>query len=128
MNQKVLVVDDDTVSRLVLAHMVARLGHDVLQAEDMAGAEKLAAEARPDLVLADFCLPDGTAIDLLSNLYAAGITARFVVVTGVAEYVSMCSRPADNVPAVIQTLTKPVGSRVLARCLVDALDSPGRPA
>lgn len=117
---RVLVVDDDTVSRLVLAHVVTRLGHEVLAAEDVAGACALAADGPVDLVLADYCLPGATGLDLLGALRAAGTAAPFVLVTGVAEFAGAGSA------AVAEWLTKPVDSRTLAACLQRVL--PGGPA
>ena len=43
-----LVVDDDTVSRLVLAHMLRRAGWEVTEADDIGPAAELARNIRPD--------------------------------------------------------------------------------
>jgi two-component system, chemotaxis family, chemotaxis protein CheY len=116
--RRVLVVDDDTVSRLVLGHMVTRLGHEVVQAEDVDVA--LAASGGVDLVLCDYCLPGGTGVELLARLRASGVDAPFVLVTGVAEVAA-----GAEAPGVADRLTKPVDSRRLATCLAGVLGPPG---
>jgi CheY-like chemotaxis protein len=117
--RRVLVVDDDAVSRLVLAHMVGRLGHEAVPAEDIPEA-LAAAGAGVDLVLSDFCLPAGTGVQLLARLRADGVTAPFVLVTGVAE-VAAPDGAAAGVADVAARLTKPVDSRRLAACLAGVL-------
>ena len=65
---KVLVVDDDEVSRYVLRHHLADTRYDVIEAES--GGEGL-ARARselPELIVLDFVLPDMTAFDVIDEL------------------------------------------------------------
>lgn len=115
---RLLVVDDDAVARLMLAHMARRLGHEVVEAEDIPQA--LASGEEVDLVLSDYCLPSGTGLDLLGKLRSSGLTAPFVLVTGVAE-VAAPNGPASSTAEVAARLTKPINSRGLAACLAGVL-------
>jgi DNA-binding response OmpR family regulator len=54
---RVLVVDDDVNVRDVLRRYLEQAGYRVLLADDGEGALRLAAEARPDLVVLDLMLP-----------------------------------------------------------------------
>lgn len=117
----VLVVDDEPVSRLVLANMLHRLGHRVLQAASVAEATGIAAGNAPgiDLVLGDYCLPDGTGRGLLGRLRSAGLHCPGVLVAGVARFApetpgTEANGPGDGADA---WLVKPVDSRALAACL-----------
>jgi DNA-binding response OmpR family regulator len=64
---KLLLVDDDTQMRNVLALYLRRCGFTVLDAANLADARNLQAKESPDLTIVDYQLPDGTAFDLLST-------------------------------------------------------------
>ncbi|MGL4304942.1 MAG: response regulator [Mycobacteriaceae bacterium] len=115
--RRVLVIDDDPVSRLVLSHLVAKQGFEVSEAENIDAAKKLAFSKNPDLILCDQCLPDGTGLDFLANLRRLGNTVPFVLVTGVAEFTG--PEVAAEAPSLSGRLTKPVDSRSLVSCIAD---------
>ncbi len=50
---KVLLAEDSASDRLILARLVSRLGHTVIEAEDGTEAVDLFRETQPDLVLLD---------------------------------------------------------------------------
>ncbi len=126
----VLVVDDDTVSRLVLAHMLRRLGYDVVEADDLGPAVQLAGSSEFQLVISDYAMPGGTGLQLLAQLPTTKRPA-FVLVTGIApDAVSGAADAAAagarrfDVPAgrtIDGYLTKPVSTRAVRACLRDVL-------
>jgi len=69
---KVLVVDDDVVSRMVLMHLVDSCGvHDIVEAEDGAAAwALLEAGLRPDLCFCDLRMPRLSGMELLQKVRA----------------------------------------------------------
>lgn len=67
---RVLLVEDDPVSRVVLEAAVARCGFAVDSADGVRAALSKAAPARHSLWLIDAHLPDGTGIELLAALRA----------------------------------------------------------
>lgn len=54
---KVLLAEDSASDRLILARLVSRLGHTVIEAEDGTEAVDLFRETQPDLVLLDALMP-----------------------------------------------------------------------
>ncbi|MFO0692796.1 MAG: response regulator [Polyangiales bacterium] len=60
---RILLIEDDEMSRDMLSRRLGRRGYDVLVAVDGEGGVALAREGRPDLVLMDLSLPvlDGWA-------------------------------------------------------------------
>ncbi|TPG14279.1 nitrogen regulation protein NR(I) [Sphingomonas oligophenolica] len=68
----VLVVDDDSAIRTVVAQALRRAGHDVATAASLAELDRALAGGIPDVLVTDVVLPDGDGIDHL-----AGIGARF---------------------------------------------------
>jgi two-component system, chemotaxis family, chemotaxis protein CheY len=69
---KVLVVDDDVVSRMVLMHLVDGCGKfEILEAEDGQDAwEQLAAGLRPTIMFCDLRMPRLSGMDLLARVRA----------------------------------------------------------
>jgi signal transduction histidine kinase len=84
----ILVIDDDDVDRLRIQRLLGQLpapprALDV--AVDCATGKQLLAERRHDLVLLDFRLPDGTALDLLTWLRELGGVRPAVIVQTVHD-------------------------------------------
>ncbi|MBI5257106.1 MAG: transporter substrate-binding domain-containing protein [Burkholderiales bacterium] len=83
---RVLLVDDDDVSRVLMADVLRGEGHAVTEAATVAQALAAWHEARPDLVLSDRHLPDGDGLQLLQQLaglaQAAGRAVRLVLCSG----------------------------------------------
>jgi CheY-like chemotaxis protein len=65
---KILLVEDDTDTRLVLARMLKFVGHGVEVAHDVASAKEAATRFAPQLVISDLALPDGSGLDLMRHL------------------------------------------------------------
>jgi two-component system phosphate regulon response regulator PhoB len=62
--QRILVVEDEASIRQMIAFTLSRAGFDVDEAEDSASARVRIADARPDLVLIDWMLPDTSGLEL----------------------------------------------------------------
>jgi two-component system chemotaxis response regulator CheY len=69
---KVLIVDDDVVSRMMLMHMIASAGsYEVLEAEDGEQAwQQLDAGARPAMLFCDLRMPRLSGMELLARVKA----------------------------------------------------------
>jgi phosphoserine phosphatase RsbU/P len=67
---KVLVVDDDPVSRMLLKATVVRLGHEVTVAENGAEAWRLFSAAPSPLVLTDWMMDDVDGLELCRRIRA----------------------------------------------------------
>ncbi len=138
MQARILLVEDDPVSRDLLASLIEVRGHVVDTAEDGFGALRMAQEQRYDLVLVDYHLPemDGYALARLMrslgektnpNLKMAAITAdRFGLATrrGVdTVFDSLLSKPIEP-DALFASLDDCLGSTVSQVALDDFLAGP----
>ncbi|HEX9853510.1 MAG TPA: phosphate regulon transcriptional regulator PhoB [Woeseiaceae bacterium] len=65
---KVLIVEDETPIREMIAFHLARAGFDTLEAADCRRARELLADERPDLALVDWMLPDMSGLELTRML------------------------------------------------------------
>ncbi len=65
---KVLVVDDEAGVRFGIRDFLEQQGYEIEEAESCQDARHVFRVSRPDIVVADYMLPDGTALDLLPRL------------------------------------------------------------
>lgn len=65
---KVLVVDDESGVRFGIRDFLEQHGYEIEEAESCQDAQHLFRTSRPDIVIADYMMPDGTALDLLPKL------------------------------------------------------------
>ena len=118
----VLVVDDDMVSRLVLAQMLRRMGFDVLEADDVGPAIDMMAGSALSAVFCDFSMPGGTGLDVLARLGRVSGRPAFVLVTGIVDAAKVDGAHVDGhidarFDSVDSYLTKPVSTRALRACV-----------
>jgi two-component system sensor histidine kinase/response regulator len=84
---RILVVDDLEANRVLLQEILELDGHQVLLASDGAEALRVAAEARPDLVLLDVNMPGMDGLEVCRRLRAQPETTSLpiILVTALAE-------------------------------------------
>jgi CheY-like chemotaxis protein len=84
--QVVLLVEDEAPNRALIRAVFARAGEPqvrearLIEADDLATARDVLAQAAVDLVLLDVRLPDGNGLDLARELRDAGTTRPAVIV------------------------------------------------
>lgn len=84
---KVLAVDDDPMQLKMLERYLKRLGADVMTARDGKQALQIALATRPQVVIADWMMPEMEGIELCRTLrrIKVGRDIYFVVLTGREE-------------------------------------------
>lgn len=70
LTSRALAIEDEQYNRLVLGHILARMGYEVDWAPDGATAMERIRSANYDLILTDFSLPDTNGIDLARAMLA----------------------------------------------------------
>src|SRR5205814_586619 len=80
--QRILIVEDDDAVRLAVSDFLESHGYEADEAETVRSAEMSFRVNRPDAVLMDYSLPDGTALDLLARLKLIDGAVPTVVLTG----------------------------------------------
>ena len=119
--QPVLVVDDSSMSRHVVATLLRRLGQPVIEAADGEQAQALSREHGPRLLVLDIGLPDIDGLALLESLRERPGQAETpaIIVTG--------DRTPDSILkarklGVSDYLTKPVDRKDLTQRIKRLLD------
>ena len=78
---KVLVVDDESGVRFGIRDFLEQHGYEIEEADSCQDAQHLFRTSRPDIVIADYMLPDGTALDLLPRLREIDANTPLLVLT-----------------------------------------------
>jgi len=117
---KILIVDDEPGIRFGVRDFLEREGFEVEEAESAAAAEKAVRELRPDAVVLDHMLPDGTALELLPRIREVDASVPVVVLTGHAT-IDLAVRAVKE--GADQFLAKPVELPALLVMLRRLLES-----
>ncbi len=77
---RILLVEDEDMVRELLADELARQGHVVEHARSC--AEAMALTFRPELLVVDFKLPDGSGVELAQSLRASIPSLKILLMSG----------------------------------------------
>ncbi|HUQ82661.1 MAG TPA: ATP-binding protein [Gemmatimonadaceae bacterium] len=108
----VVVVDDTLANRWVLTRILEEGGYVVMEGETAADAIRLSA-TRPDLIVLDVRLPDGSGFDLARGLKAHEETADIPLLLVSASFTSPNERARGLDAGADSYLTHPVDPPVL---------------
>jgi FixJ family two-component response regulator len=78
----VLLVDDESGIRITLSHFLRGAGHSVTSCDNPIDGLRLALELRPDIVVTDVVMPQGSGLDLLREVRRELPDAQVIVITG----------------------------------------------
>jgi len=83
---KVLIVDDNALTRYTIRALLGKLGHEVLgEAEDSDSALKAYAELKPEVVFLDLILPGKSGLEILEEIRSMDPSAKVVILTAVDQ-------------------------------------------
>jgi len=86
MENRVLVVEDDSLTQEFLVRGLQSEGFDVSRADGVSSSYLEILKSPPNIILTDYQLRDGTAFDLLAWLKAGDIQIPLIVLTGNASF------------------------------------------
>jgi len=114
---RVLIIEDEAIIALHIRTIVEEMGHEVIGvAQTRSEAVNLGTEARPDLVLADISLADGSSgIDAVKDLLAV-MDVPVIFITAFPERLLTGARPEPT-----YLVTKPFISETVAATIGQAL-------
>ncbi len=117
---KVLLVEDDRGIRFGIRNFLAGRDFDVEEADTLKQGEELYKQTRPDIVILDYSLPDGNALEVLPRLKAADSSIPIVILTGHGS-IDLAVRAIKE--GAEQFLTKPVQMQALLVVIERLLDN-----
>lgn len=78
--KKVLIIDDESSIREMIAIALEMAGYEYLEAEGSKAAYEIIIDNRPDLILVDWMMPDGSGIELTRRLKKDSLTAEIPII------------------------------------------------
>ncbi|HET9423885.1 MAG TPA: response regulator [Gemmatimonadaceae bacterium] len=125
---KVLVVDDDTAVRSVIARMIRLDGHSVIEASNGVGGLRALDEQPVDLVVTDVVMPDMEGLEFLRRMRKRPQAPRVIAISGggrapAGNYLELAlSLGADGV------LAKPVSLEEIRSKIRQVMEPEQRPS
>ena len=116
---RILLIEDHVDTATILARLLSRMGHEVVHSATVKGALRAAEDETPgnrfDLVISDLGLPDGSGLDLMSE-----ISARYAV-PGIAlsGFGMDTDREQSKAAGFAYHLVKPVDIEALRQAIVE---------
>lgn len=117
---RILVVDDDPVSRSILRGMLEGTGHSVEEAGDGVQAMKAYRRAPFDLVITDIFMPEKEGVELVREMRQEFPGVRIIAVSGGSSSARFDSLDWIQAFGVTHTFTKPF-DRLAILAAVDEL-------
>jgi two-component system cell cycle response regulator len=129
MAARILIVDDDTSSRELMAYLLRSAGHAVTSADDGAGGLRLALGSRPDLVLCAAALPTADGHAFARALKADADCARIplLAVTALAPGGERTRLAAAGFDGYIRKPIEPASFVAEIEAFLPAAQSPATP-
>ena len=104
---KILVVDDDVISRQILADIVLGEGHAVVEAANGVEAlERFEADS-PELVITDIFMPEKEGLETIKELKRSHPGLKIIAMTGGSAFTSYESLTWAKSCGAAETLAKP---------------------
>jgi len=82
---RVLVVEDDKVSRTAMRYLLKQAGWLPAEAATLTEGRELLAKSEPHAMILDLMLPDGNGAELLGYIREKGLLTRVAVLTGIGD-------------------------------------------
>ena len=116
---RVLVVEDNPLSRLLLGQLLARTGCDYLEVAGGHAAIEVCAQQKFDVILLDLHMPEITGVQVLVQVQAgSGLNADTPVIVITADHALDAGRALSQVSAT-RILGKPYDERRLLEALLE---------
>ena len=79
---RILIIDDETTIVRVLSRLCTRIGHEVIECQDVEHAiQVMRSNEQFDLIITDIIMPGQSGLEFISWLQKSGYDKRIVVMT-----------------------------------------------
>ena len=110
----ILVVEDEVLIRMTLVEMLEESGARITEAGSLKEAHQAIARERPQILITDLSLPDGSAIDLIREVRSDWSEIKIVISSGSDGHAVLRENELDPQ---IRVLPKPYDRAVIIECL-----------
>ena len=112
MKTRILVVEDEAITQRLIVAALENAGYEVVCASNMPAAEKEISRARPDVVMLDWMLPEGSGVALTRRLRSDPLL-RDIPVLMLTSRDNECDKVAGLEAGADDYVTKPFSAREL---------------
>jgi CheY-like chemotaxis protein len=120
---KILIVDDDEISRYLLKGVLANSGYRILEALGGMEGLQMARESKPDLVILDLSMPDLSGFEVLNELKQDPATRPIPVIIYTSQVLDIDER--GRLQSAVDIVPKETGSRVTETRFSEAMARAG---
>src|SRR5580658_213089 len=125
---KILVVDDSPVNRELVAAVLRRAQHSVIEAADGAEALRRVRTDHPNLVICDILMPTMDGYEFVRRMRADRDIAGTAVIFCTATFLEREARRLAESCGVLRVLTKPVDLKTFPKIVEHAISQHGHHA
>ncbi len=118
---RILVVDDDPISRQVLKAMLEKEGYEVSEAEDGSKAVRNYDSSLIDLVITDIFMPEKEGVQTVRELMKENPDVKIIAVSGGSSSANYDSLDWIKMFGVKYTFTKPFNAKAIIAAVNDLL-------
>jgi two-component system response regulator AtoC len=83
--EKILIIDDEQVNRVVLKQVLGKEGYQIMEAEDGPQGIQMVKDHSPDLVLTDFRMPGMNGLEVLEEIRKINSHVPVIVLTAFGD-------------------------------------------
>ena len=83
--EKILIIDDEQLNRVVLKQTLSKEGYSIIEAEDGTAGLQLVASEKPDLVLTDFRMPGMNGLEVLAEIQKTSPRLPVILLTAYGD-------------------------------------------
>ena len=121
---KILVIDDDSVSRDIMRDLLEGAGHDVAEASTSEEGIATYKQGEFDLVVADLYMPEKGGLDVIGKLVGADPDARVITISGIDLREKLDIFQLAKQLGALHTLQKPIQPEPFLEAVSEALCHP----
>jgi CheY-like chemotaxis protein len=121
MPKRILLVDDEPNTVLVMEHNFRRWGYDVSRAEDGEEAWILLQQTRPDLIVADYQMPRLDGLGLAARVRGSSATADIPIIMFTVKRFELSPEEFCQPLGIAAVLPKPFNPREFKRLVEQVL-------
>ena len=105
---KILVVDDDKLTRMMLGDALSEAGHEVIEADDGKKVVGLLRQHSPHILITDIIMPDQEGIETILLMKRDYPALPIIAISGKNEYLTMAETFGANA-----IMSKPIDEKQL---------------
>jgi CheY-like chemotaxis protein len=123
---RVLIIDDDTIMRDLMADWLEAAGYSVCKAADCCAAVAEVQRAAPALIISDMFMPGACGAAAIAQMRQAVPGVRVIAVSGHFNSGQGLSAEGALQAGAVRALAKPVKRAELVRAVAELLGPPAR--